>query len=172
MWAGVQKHKSHLYFGQIMSYSKKDEDADQAIVKVDRTAVFQEGTKTLSLVGRVLILFTHSALVQLFPYISAKMSNIVDQNCPTRLHWGVLPSKRSDRPFLRHFEAFPKQGPFTPPDDVPHIQRVGKFCVRCDHDDPKHHERYWSRKRRCVQGKRYPSIMQNYRREQGARRFE
>lgn len=27
-----------------MSYSKKDEDADQAIIKVDRTAVFQEGT--------------------------------------------------------------------------------------------------------------------------------
>lgn len=27
-----------------MSYGKKDEDADQAIVKVDRTAVFQEGT--------------------------------------------------------------------------------------------------------------------------------
>ena len=26
-----------------MSYGKKDEDADQAIVKVDRTAVFQEG---------------------------------------------------------------------------------------------------------------------------------
>lgn len=27
-----------------MNYGKKDEDADQAIVKVDRTAVFQEGT--------------------------------------------------------------------------------------------------------------------------------
>lgn len=27
-----------------MSYGKKDEDADQGIVKVDRTAVFQEGT--------------------------------------------------------------------------------------------------------------------------------
>lgn len=26
-----------------MSYGKKDEDADQAIVKVDRTSVFQEG---------------------------------------------------------------------------------------------------------------------------------
>lgn len=26
-----------------MSYGKRDEDADQAIVKVDRTAVFQEG---------------------------------------------------------------------------------------------------------------------------------
>lgn len=29
-----------------MSYSKKDEDADQAIVKVDRTAVYQEGRNT------------------------------------------------------------------------------------------------------------------------------
>ena len=29
-----------------MSYGKKDEDADQAIVKVDRTAVFQEGGNT------------------------------------------------------------------------------------------------------------------------------
>jgi hypothetical protein len=27
----------------IMSYSKKDEDADQAIMRVDRTSVFQEG---------------------------------------------------------------------------------------------------------------------------------
>lgn len=26
-----------------MSYGKKDEDADQAIVKVDRTSVYQEG---------------------------------------------------------------------------------------------------------------------------------
>ena len=28
-----------------MSYGKRDEDADQAIVKVDRTAVFQEGLR-------------------------------------------------------------------------------------------------------------------------------
>ena len=28
-----------------MNYSKKDEDAEQAIVKVDRTAVFQEGMR-------------------------------------------------------------------------------------------------------------------------------
>lgn len=26
-----------------MSYSKKDEDGDQALMKVDRTSVFQEG---------------------------------------------------------------------------------------------------------------------------------
>lgn len=31
-----------------MSYSKKDEDGDQAIVKVDRTAVFQEGNSESS----------------------------------------------------------------------------------------------------------------------------
>lgn len=30
-----------------MSYGKKDEDADQAIVKVDRTSVFQEGIGNL-----------------------------------------------------------------------------------------------------------------------------
>jgi hypothetical protein len=28
-----------------MSYGKKDEDADQALLKVDRTSVYQEGEK-------------------------------------------------------------------------------------------------------------------------------
>ena len=32
-----------------MSYNKKDEDADGVTVKVDRTAVFQEGSTPLSL---------------------------------------------------------------------------------------------------------------------------
>ena len=27
-----------------MSYGKRDEDAEQSVVKVDRTSVFQEGT--------------------------------------------------------------------------------------------------------------------------------
>ena len=36
-----------------MSYSKKDEDADQAIVKVDRTAVFQEGMYHLRFSGQI-----------------------------------------------------------------------------------------------------------------------
>lgn len=30
-----------------MSYSKKDEDGDQALMKVDRTSVFQEGALPL-----------------------------------------------------------------------------------------------------------------------------
>lgn len=32
-----------------MSYSKKDEDGDQALMKVDRTSVFQEGEEQLQL---------------------------------------------------------------------------------------------------------------------------
>lgn len=39
-----------------MNYGKKDEDADQAIVKVDRTAVFQEGTYYSRSSGRMLSL--------------------------------------------------------------------------------------------------------------------
>jgi len=35
-----------------MSYGKKDEDADQAVFKVDRTSVFQEG-KTPTLRGHL-----------------------------------------------------------------------------------------------------------------------
>lgn len=54
-----------------MSYSKKDEDADQAIVKVDRTAVFQEGTDHISSSGKVFSLTqSSSSPVQLLPYIS------------------------------------------------------------------------------------------------------
>lgn len=30
-----------------MSYGKRDEDAEQAIVKVDRTSVFQEGMQRI-----------------------------------------------------------------------------------------------------------------------------
>ena len=31
-----------------MNYSKKDEDGDQALMKVDRTSVFQEGEDKLN----------------------------------------------------------------------------------------------------------------------------
>lgn len=32
-----------------MSYVKKDEDADQVMIKLDRTSVFQDGTQPFSL---------------------------------------------------------------------------------------------------------------------------
>ena len=39
-----------------MSYAKKDEDAEQAILKVDRTSVFQEGRSKPLPVGLILSL--------------------------------------------------------------------------------------------------------------------
>ena len=54
-----------------MSYSKKDEDADQAIVKVDRTAVFQEGTYYVRSSSQTISLtLSFSSPIQLLPYIS------------------------------------------------------------------------------------------------------
>lgn len=44
-----------------MNYSKKDEDADQAIVKVDRTAVFQEGADPFSSSGQRIALTPSSS---------------------------------------------------------------------------------------------------------------
>ena len=54
-----------------MNYSKKDEDAEQAIVKVDRTAVFQEGKDHIRYSGLIAPLKpSSSSPVQLLPYIS------------------------------------------------------------------------------------------------------
>lgn len=125
-----------------MSYSKKDEDADQAIVKVDRTAVFQEGAlpETLS----ILLVLTKdlSSTVQLLSYLAAKMSNIAHQNRSPPLYGGELPAQRSHRPLLRHLEAFSEQGSFSTANDVPHIQRISNFSIRRDHDDSEYHERH------------------------------
>ena len=64
-----------------MSYSKKDEDADQAIVKVDRTAVFQEGTYGIRSFGKIALLTPYSSSpVQLLPYISQEMPSTTYQD--------------------------------------------------------------------------------------------
>ena len=105
-----------------MSYSKKDEDADQAIVKVDRTAVFQEGMCCIRSSSLTISLTRgFSSPVQLLPYISQKMSSSSYQNRLATIHRGVVPIERSYRSFLRYLEALPKQRPFSSSDDVPHI---------------------------------------------------
>ena len=153
-----------------MSYSKKDEDADQAIVKVDRTAVFQEGTCHIRSSSQTISLtLGYSSPVQLLPYISQKMSSSSHQNCFATIHRGVVPIERSYRSFLRYLEALPEQRSFSPPDDVPHIQRPSKFCVGCNHGDPEYHEGYGREKRCSIQGKRNPGIVQSYRRMRGLR---
>ena len=124
-----------------MSYSKKDEDADQAVVKVDRTAVFQEGTDHIPSSGQFLSLTpSFSSPLQLLPHISQKMSNTSYQDCLAPIYWGDFSFERSNRPFLRHIEALPEQGSFSSPDDVPRFQRAGKFCIGCHHGDPEYHE--------------------------------
>lgn len=153
-----------------MSYSKKDEDADQAIVKVDRTAVFQEGTDFIRSSGLMLLLTqSYSPPVQLLSHISQKMPNPSHQDRLAPLYRGDVSFERSYRPFLRYLEALPEQGPFSSSDDVPHFQRAGKFCVRCHHGDAEHHEGHGREKRRFIQGKRNPSTMQSYRRTLGPR---
>jgi len=125
-----------------MSYGKKDEDADQAIVKVDRTAVFQEGKAYEPIVAHQRLTNIPSPFIQLLSHISTKMSNPPYQDSSPPLHWGELSTQRSYGSLLRHLEAIPEQGPVAPPDDVSHIQRAGKFCVGCDHDDAEYHEGY------------------------------
>ena len=105
-----------------MSYSKKDEDADQAIVKVDRTAVFQEGMSYIRSSGQIILLtLGFSSPVQLFPYISQEMSSSSYQNRLATIYWRVVSIERSYRSFLWYLEALSKQRSFSPPDDVPHI---------------------------------------------------
>ncbi len=58
------------------------------------------------------------------------------------LHRRDLPAQRSNGPILWYLEALPEQRPSFTADDVPHIQRTGKFGIGCDNDDAKHHERY------------------------------
>ena len=143
-----------------MNYSKKDEDAEQAIVKVDRTAVFQEGEDHIRSSGQIVSLKpSSSSPVQLLPYISQKMSNPAYQDRLAPIYGGDVSVERSYRSFLRYLKALPEQGSFPSPDDVPHIQRAGKFCIGCHHGDAEYHEGH-GRKERCfVQGKRNPGIV-------------
>ena len=92
------------------------------------------------------------------------MSDTSYQDRLAPIYRGDVSFERSYRPFLRYLEALPEQGSFSPADDVPDIQRAGKFCIRCHHGDAEYHEGYGREKRHSVQGKRNPSVVQSYRR--------
>lgn len=49
-----------------MSYLKKDEDADQAMIKLDRTTVFQEGKGKRTHPKKMMLDFVRSILTVLF----------------------------------------------------------------------------------------------------------
>ena len=70
-------------------YGKKDEDADGAIVRVDRTAVFQEGRRHFSS-PRIELLTSFSPSLQLVSNLTTKMSNPPYEDRPSSFHWGKI----------------------------------------------------------------------------------
>lgn len=75
----------------IMSYGKKDEDGEGAVLKVDRTAVFQEGRTTPAAAHRADILTCNcSSIVQLLANLSSKMSYTTYKDRPPPFHGGVI----------------------------------------------------------------------------------
>ena len=151
-----------------MSYGKKDEDADGAVLKVDRTAVFQEGgCKTWGfccpfLLTRIAI----SSVVQLLAHLAPKMSHTSHQNRLTAVHRRVLPRERSDRSVLRNLQALPKQRSCVAADDVPSLQGARELGIRRHNDDPKHHQRHWRGWGCSLQGQCHKSLVQDNRRKQ------
>lgn len=121
-----------------MSYGKKDEDSEGSVLKVDRVAVFQEGKALLDQLLLTLLTRLFSSIVQLLPNITTEMSRPSYQNCFASIHRRCFPSQRSDRPFLRNFQALPEQGPLSPADDVPSLQGACELCIGCDNDDSEY----------------------------------
>ena len=122
-----------------MSYGKKDEDADGAVLKVDRTAVFQEGGCPTRrgycpfLLTRVAI----SSIVQLLAHLAAKMSHTSHQDCFAAVYWGVLPRERGDGSVLWHIQAIPKQRSCIAADDVHSLQGARELGIRRHNDEQK-----------------------------------
>ena len=112
-----------------MNYGKKDEDADQAIVKVDRTSVFQEGkSETLQVVLASTDCPVCSTTLQFFAYFSTKMPHTPYQDRASPFHWGDFPNERSNFSLLRHIEAVPKQGCISTADGILDYKRIGEHC--------------------------------------------
>ena len=90
-----------------MSYVKKDEDADQGMIKVDRTSVFQEGTTPNRNID-LRKLKECSTIVQHIPRLSPKMSNSPHQDRTPSLYWGEIPYERSHLSFFWDIQALPE----------------------------------------------------------------
>lgn len=77
-----------------MSYSKKDEDADSATVKVDRTSVFQEGKDNIEVYSdRTWTDIMGSPSIQHISSITTKMSDTSHQDSLAPVHWRKVSQK-------------------------------------------------------------------------------
>jgi hypothetical protein len=121
-----------------MSYVKKDEDADQGMIKVDRTSVFQEGMGSNR--SDPPKLKHNSPAIQHISCIPSKMSNSLDEDRSPPLHRREVPYERSHLPIFRHLQAFPEQRCFVTADGVSDYQRACKYGRRCDHGNEQYNE--------------------------------
>lgn len=127
-----------------MSYSKKDEDGDAAIMKVDRTSVFQEGAHEAPLPPSPKSHLTPaSTIVQFLSHPTQKMSSSSHQDCPPSLHRGTISYQRSHDAFLWHLKAFPEQRCQFTTDGPSHYQGVGAFRRGYYYGHKYNHEGYW-----------------------------
>lgn len=76
-----------------MSFNKKDED-DGAIVKVDRTSVFQEGVFDMRRIHHdQLVLTSNSSHIQLIANLSKTMPHTIDEDRTSPLYRRKVPDK-------------------------------------------------------------------------------
>ena len=144
-----------------MSYAKKDEDAEQAILKVDRTSVFQEG-KSGFFCSIWLVLTRNSSAVQFLTHIAVTMSTTTRKDRITLVHRREVSHERGDLSVLRHLEALPEQGCLPSADGVPHHQGASSYSRGCHHGHKQYNEGHGRRKRHLVSSKRNTGLVQNY----------
>lgn len=131
-----------------MSYSKKDEDGEPAIVKVDRTSVFQEGILAHLLPSRLTQAYLkNSSSLQYIPCVTTKMSDPSYKDRPTPIDGREVPKERSYRPVLRHLEALPEQRCQSTADGLSRPQRAGGLRGRYYHGHQQYYEGYVGRER-------------------------
>ena len=63
------------------------------------------------------------------------MSNTVDQDCTSPLHWGEIPYQRSNLPLLWHLEAVSEQGCLITTNGVLGHKGAGNDGRGCNHGD-------------------------------------
>jgi hypothetical protein len=125
-----------------MSYVKKDEDADQMMMKLDRTTVFQDGVLLPNGKLATLADFLNSTVIQFVSHIAAEMSNSFNQDRCALVHRRAIPDERSHHFIFWNLEVVSKQGSFATANGLPDLERVGQYRRRCDYVHVYHYERH------------------------------
>jgi len=116
-----------------MSFNKKDED-DGAIVKVDRTSVFQEGgpDETYTPQNELLLMIIPSSHIQLITNLPETMPHSVDKDRTPPLHWRKVPDQRSNHSIFQYLKVVPEQRCLLTADGLSYYQGTGEHGRGCD----------------------------------------